>query len=160
MTGTRRPTNVTDRMDLVVCRNVLIYFRERRSSGSVDRFHDSLVDSGWLVVGHAEPSQEIFHRYQVTNYPGTIVYRKSRTEQQGKPVEPLKRVEPAVPPSAGFGTQARWGNPQSAIRNPQSAIWPRAAVAAGWGASRLLGRWLSGGPVEGRVRAVRGGSFW
>ncbi len=102
------PETVTDRMDLVVCRNVLIYFREEAIQRIVDRFHDSLVDGGWLVVGHAEPSQEIFHRYQVANYPGTIVYRKSRNAQQGKPVEPLKRPEPAV-------------------RSPQSAV-PKPAV--------------------------------
>jgi chemotaxis protein methyltransferase CheR len=79
---------VTDRMDLVVCRNVLIYFREEAIQRIVDRFHDSLVDGGWLVVGHAEPSQEIFHRFQVSNFPGTIVYRRTREGQQGKPIVP------------------------------------------------------------------------
>jgi len=128
------PETQTDRMDLVVCRNVLIYFREEVIQRIVDRFHDSLVDEGWLVVGHAEPSQEIFHRYQVTNYPGTIVYRKSRHGQQGKPVDPLARVASTVhrPPSTELRPQpvikkpeparkpliAR--SPQSATRNPQS----------------------------------------
>jgi chemotaxis protein methyltransferase CheR len=73
------PENVTDRMDLVVCRNVLIYFKEETIQRIVDRFHESLVDGGWLVVGHAEPSQEIFGRFEVRNYPGTIVYRRVRS---------------------------------------------------------------------------------
>ncbi|HKN93192.1 MAG TPA: CheR family methyltransferase [Thermoleophilaceae bacterium] len=95
------PETVTDRMDLVVCRNVLIYFKEETIQRIVDRFHASLVDGGWLVVGHAEPSQEIFHRYQVTNYPGTIVYRRSRTGQ-GKPIAPSISI-PAVPVRSEVG---------------------------------------------------------
>jgi chemotaxis protein methyltransferase CheR len=97
------PETVTDRMDLVVCRNVLIYFKDETIQRIVDRFHESLVEGGWLVVGPAEPSQEIFHRYQVTNYPGTIVYRRSRGAQQGKPtpvVVPPAPVASASPPSA------------------------------------------------------------
>jgi chemotaxis protein methyltransferase CheR len=90
-------------MDLVVCRNVLIYFREEAIQRIVDRFHESLVDGGWLVVGHAEPSQEIFHRFQVSNFPGTIVYRRTREGQQGKPIVPklpealVKAAAPARP---------------------------------------------------------------
>jgi chemotaxis protein methyltransferase CheR len=80
----------TDRMDLVICRNVLIYFREETIRRIVDRFHESLVDNGWLVVGHAEPSQEIFHRFAVKNFPGTITYRKT------KPAAPAPKL--AVPP--------------------------------------------------------------
>jgi chemotaxis protein methyltransferase CheR len=109
----------TDRMDLIVCRNVLIYFREEVIQRIVDRFHDSLVDEGWLVVGHAEPSQEIFHRYQVTNYPGTIVYRKSRVGQQGKPVDPLMRVASAV-----RSPQSAEPRPRPVIKKPEPARKP------------------------------------
>jgi chemotaxis protein methyltransferase CheR len=95
------PENVTDRMDLVICRNVLIYFREEAIQRIVDRFHESLVDGGWLVVGHAEPSQDIFHRFQVSNFPGTIVYRRTLEGQQGKPVAPMLQSKiPAAAPVA------------------------------------------------------------
>ncbi|HEY7629745.1 MAG TPA: CheR family methyltransferase [Thermoleophilaceae bacterium] len=103
------PENTTDRMDLVVCRNVLIYFREETIQRIVDRFHDSLVDGGWLVVGHAEPSQEIFHRYQVKNYPGTIVYRRARAAapESASPPSAVRRPPTAVP------------SPPFAVRSPQ-----------------------------------------
>jgi chemotaxis protein methyltransferase CheR len=107
------PENLTDRMDLVLCRNVLIYFREEVTQRIVDRLHESLVDEGWLVVGHAEPSQEIFHRYQVLNYPGTIVYRRSSNRAQGKPVGvPVLRTPPVVRP------QATGHRPQGGIQEP------------------------------------------
>jgi chemotaxis protein methyltransferase CheR len=120
------PETLTDRMDLVVCRNVLIYFREEVIQRIVDRFHDSLVEGGWLVVGHAEPSQEIFHRYQVTNFPGTIVYRKSRDAQQGKPIDPLKGVERAV----RAPRPALRSSPQGALRKQLVRDRKQAAPAA------------------------------
>jgi chemotaxis protein methyltransferase CheR len=115
------PETRTDRMDLVICRNVLIYFREETIRRIVDRFHESLVDNGWLVVGHAEPSQEIFHRFAVKNFPGTITYRRTKSAPgpalkpvavplearaatpllrvERKPVEPRKPVKPAGRPA-------------------------------------------------------------
>ena len=115
------PETQTDRMDLVICRNVLIYFREETIRRIVDRFHESLVEGGWLVVGHAEPSQEIFHRFAVKNFPGTITYRRTKAaapapvpvlkpivarpvevqrRPERKPVEPRKPLKPAGRPTA------------------------------------------------------------
>ncbi|HEY2600508.1 MAG TPA: CheR family methyltransferase [Thermoleophilaceae bacterium] len=96
---------LTDRMDLVLCRNVLIYFRAEAIRGVVERLHDSLVEGGWLVVGHAEPSQEIFERYQVVNYPGTVVYRRPSLPLRPlpaplAPVTPAKRRAAPVAPAA------------------------------------------------------------
>ena len=93
----------TDRMDLVICRNVLIYFREEAIRRIVGRFHDSLVDNGWLVVGHAEPSQEIFHQFHVKNFPGTITYRKG-DKAASAPATETRRATPVraadAPPAA------------------------------------------------------------
>jgi chemotaxis protein methyltransferase CheR len=94
----------TDRMDLVICRNVLIYFREEAIRRIVDRFHQSLVDDGWLVVGHAEPSQEIFHQFEVKNFPGTITYRKAEKAASATPAatasRPVARPAPERKPLA------------------------------------------------------------
>jgi chemotaxis protein methyltransferase CheR len=137
----------TDRMDLVICRNVLIYFREETIRRIVDRFHESLVDNGWLVVGHAEPSQEIFHRYSVKNFPGTITYRKAKTASPApapkpapalKPVEvrplprPAPRVErpaPRKPATNPFAPKAKPA-PAPALRKPAATpAPPRPALA-------------------------------
>ncbi len=49
--------NNTSSMDLITCRNVTIYFTEETTRGVVKKFYRALVDGGWLVVGHAEPSR-------------------------------------------------------------------------------------------------------
>ncbi len=40
--------------DLVLCRNVLIYFHPERVQALVRRFGESLAADGWLLLGHAE----------------------------------------------------------------------------------------------------------
>lgn len=73
-------TNTTA-MDLILCRNVTIYFSESVTQMVVSRFYESLVDEGWLIVGHAEPSVSIYAQYATYNYPGTVLYKRSHHSQ-------------------------------------------------------------------------------
>ncbi len=68
-------TNTT-MMDLIICRNVTIYFSETVTRWVVDRFYDALADGGWLVVGHSEPTLETYQRFQSRNFPDTVIYQR------------------------------------------------------------------------------------
>ncbi len=48
--------NDTNRMDLILCRNVLMYFSAEIAAGIVDRFQSVLVRDGWLLVSPQEIS--------------------------------------------------------------------------------------------------------
>jgi chemotaxis protein methyltransferase CheR len=65
-------------MDLILCRNVTIYFTEGLTQRIADRFYDALTDGGWLVVGHSEHSLVTYRRFQAHNFPGAILYQRSR----------------------------------------------------------------------------------
>jgi chemotaxis protein methyltransferase CheR len=67
----------TTLMDLILCRNVMIYFTEDISRGIVDQFYECLTYGGWLVVGHAEHSLTIYRRFQVHNFPNAILYQRT-----------------------------------------------------------------------------------
>ena len=69
-------TNTT-LMDLVLCRNVTIYFTESVIRKVVERFYDALVDGGWLVVGHSEISLTTYRRFQARNFPNAILYQRT-----------------------------------------------------------------------------------
>jgi len=69
-------TNTT-LMDLILCRNVMIYLTPPTSRKIVERFYDCLTQDGWLVVGHAEHSLPIYHRFQVHNFPDAILYQRT-----------------------------------------------------------------------------------
>lgn len=68
--------NGTTAMDLIMCRNVTIYFDAETTQNLVNRFYDVLVDKGWLVVGHSEPSLMTYRDYQAHTFPGTLLYQK------------------------------------------------------------------------------------
>jgi chemotaxis protein methyltransferase CheR len=81
----------TQAMDLIFCRNVLIYFSEATNRGVVERLGQCLTPGGWLVVGHAEPSQLMFRSFTVHNFPGTILYQKPGDGVAGFPSPPSTR---------------------------------------------------------------------
>jgi chemotaxis protein methyltransferase CheR len=68
--------NGTCAIDLLLCRNVTIYFDEITTRQVVERFFNTLAPGGWLIVGHSEPQANVYHQFEVHNFPNTVVYRK------------------------------------------------------------------------------------
>jgi len=67
--------------DLIVCRNVTIYFEEAVTRQVVKRFHQTLTDNGWLMVGHAEPMINTHNEFTPRNYENAIFYQKANEPQ-------------------------------------------------------------------------------
>jgi chemotaxis protein methyltransferase CheR len=63
-------------MDLILCRNVTIYFAEDLTRRLVGKFYESLVEDGWLVVGHSEHSLGAYNQFQIHNFPDAILYQR------------------------------------------------------------------------------------
>ncbi len=70
--------NDTNAMDLVFCRNVMMYFHPMQMQRTVDRFHRTLVEDGWLIVGASESSNVYFSQFKSQYYPGAICYQKKQ----------------------------------------------------------------------------------
>lgn len=68
--------NNTVAMDLVLCRNVTIYFTPEATQQVVNRFYETLVEGGWLIVGHSEPSLVMYNSFQLHQYPDAFLYQK------------------------------------------------------------------------------------
>ncbi|MEO9959451.1 MAG: protein-glutamate O-methyltransferase CheR [Alphaproteobacteria bacterium] len=62
--------------DIILCRNVLIYFDMDLMRRILARLRDLLVDGGWLLVGHSEPFLEIAHFLTPVSVSGTTAYRR------------------------------------------------------------------------------------
>jgi chemotaxis protein methyltransferase CheR len=69
-------TTGTCALDIIVCRNVTIYFDGATTQQVVDRLFDALTPGGWLIIGHAEPQASIYRQFEIHNFPDTVVYRK------------------------------------------------------------------------------------
>ncbi|MBF9196247.1 CheR family methyltransferase [Microvirga terrestris] len=69
------PLELTD-FDLILCRNVLIYFHPDTVTRIVGALRDRLDDDGWMLLGHAEPNPVFSTMMQALNLPGTVAYRR------------------------------------------------------------------------------------
>lgn len=99
-------TNNTNAMDIIFCRNVLMYFSRRRQKEVIRKFRNCLVEGGLLIVSPIEISAALCTDLAQLNIMGTTFYRK---ETAAPPSIPVKRfpVEPAERPAlpVSFGIQ-------------------------------------------------------
>jgi chemotaxis protein methyltransferase CheR len=63
-------------VDVIFCRNVMIYFSEEKVRRTVDLFHGALEPGGYLFLGHSETLVDIHDGFEQIYLPGTILYRK------------------------------------------------------------------------------------
>jgi chemotaxis protein methyltransferase CheR len=79
-------------LDVIFCRNVMIYFDLPLIRKVVGQFYDCLAPGGYLFLGHAETLWHINDRFETVEFPQTIIYRKPLP---GKVSEIIP--QPAVP---------------------------------------------------------------
>jgi chemotaxis protein methyltransferase CheR len=68
--------NDTNAMDIIFCRNVLMYFEPGRARQIGAGLYSSLVDGGWLAVAASELNQQMFSSFLPVHFPEAFVYRK------------------------------------------------------------------------------------
>ena len=65
--------------DLILCRNVMIYFDKMTQQTLAGKFYDSLIDGGYLLIGHSETLTGITHRF---GYVQPSVYQRPWKEKR------------------------------------------------------------------------------
>jgi len=73
----------TNAMDIIFCRNVLMYFSGDTMKRVVDRLHDALREGGYLFVAPSEASHEFFPQFERVATNGEIYYRKNGAHGHG-----------------------------------------------------------------------------
>jgi chemotaxis protein methyltransferase CheR len=63
-------------VDVIFCRNVLIYFDLETRKRVVQRFYDSLTPGGYLLLGHSESLHTITKAFRILPYEGAFAYQK------------------------------------------------------------------------------------
>lgn len=74
--------NQTNATDLVLCRNVLIYFTPERAARVVHKLAHCLVDGGWLVLGPNELHHAMVPELVPVQFPGAILFRKDASQSR------------------------------------------------------------------------------
>jgi len=114
----------TNAMDLIFCRNVLMYFTPPQVRKVIGNLRRTLVEGGWLVVSPSEASHALFPQFISVNFPGAILYQKSnatpRAEQRWMPA-PLSEIAEFVAPATE--THLPWA-PSALLAQPSPALPP------------------------------------
>jgi chemotaxis protein methyltransferase CheR len=84
-------------LDVIFCRNVLMYFGPDQAARVVARLRDSLVDGGWLVVNASEASTRLFQGFTPAYLEDAVFFRKDAAPAPAPvPVPPVAACAPAV----------------------------------------------------------------
>lgn len=67
-------------MDVIFCRNVMIYFDHPARKKVVENFHSNLVEGGYLLLGHAESLINISTSFALRHLKNDMVYQKPITQ--------------------------------------------------------------------------------
>lgn len=83
------PTSDIHSMDIIICRNVFIYFNPQAIATVVEKFYRTLSPAGYLIAGHTELHGQNIGQLQPRVFPESIVYQRSQNLQ----TEPRPLIE-------------------------------------------------------------------
>lgn len=63
-------------LDIIFCRNVIIYFDDKAKKRVVDMFYDRLYPQGFLLLGHSESLITITTKFKLRHFKNDMVYQK------------------------------------------------------------------------------------
>jgi chemotaxis protein methyltransferase CheR len=123
--------NNTNAMDVIFCRNVLMYFSPEHVKRAAERFYRSLVDNGCLIVSPVETSQIHYASFATVRIQDSTFYKKDtgkikpdrKIAQYEKeivpyplPLEKVKRRKSVKPPhTAPYDVS---GKPKQSVLTP------------------------------------------
>ncbi|MGA1874054.1 MAG: CheR family methyltransferase [bacterium] len=65
-------------VDVIFCRNVLIYFSEDSKRAVINQFYNIINPGGYLFVGPSESLFGLSRSFKLLLFPGALVYKKER----------------------------------------------------------------------------------
>ena len=63
-------------VDVIFCRNLLIYFDEESRRRAIDRFHELLTPGGFLLLGHSESISRSSALFRIRKFRDCLAYQK------------------------------------------------------------------------------------
>jgi SAM-dependent methyltransferase len=72
-------SSIVGRVDVIFCRNVLIYFDDDARRRVIEMFYDRLLPGGYLLLGHSESLLNVSTAFELVHLREDLVYRKPLT---------------------------------------------------------------------------------
>jgi chemotaxis protein methyltransferase CheR len=145
-------------VDLILCRNVTIYFDRDTTRRLMQRLHGRLRDGGYLFLGHAETLWQISDDFSLVSLGDAFVYRKLQEKPgtDNRRVLIDRRTETELRPTRADRRRGdvdrRGGRVERAVETP--AAQPPVEKPA-----RLARAAASGDPLDAVRSALRAGRY-
>lgn len=75
-------TNQIGQLDVIFCRNVLIYFDQETTKRVIRNLHQNLTNGGYLFLGHAESITDLEMGFKKVDSNRTFYYRKESVQNE------------------------------------------------------------------------------
>jgi len=121
------PRKSAEGQDIILCKNVAIYFRPQMRRRLVRRLYEALNDGGYLLLGHSESLWQMEDGFALVEHEGAFCYRRMaarpRAARQRDPTPGARWRRTGAPPktrarSSSSGTERPAG--PAAIQAPPS----------------------------------------
>jgi chemotaxis protein methyltransferase CheR len=114
-------------VDLLLCRNVTIYFNRTTTKALMGRFHEALTTGGYLFLGHSETLWQMSDAFTLVPLGDAFVYRRDETGER-RAILPDRRTEEGDAPVL---LTERRGKPERRRRGGPDGADLRGAAAPG-----------------------------
>lgn len=145
--------------DLILCRNVTIYFGEMTTQRLYRRFAQALAPQGWLVLGPSDPTPGSEHGLEPVYVPGAVLWRRTHSETQIKVAEAYRGSIARPTPDSKLGAQWSDGiarsTPEPKLPVDQPASAPPASTTASADVNEVWALAREGERTAARIKAER-----
>ena len=147
-------------VDVLLCRNVLMYFEPAQLPPAIARLRGSLAAGGWLVTSPGEATRALFPGFAAAEFPGCILFRREEAAHSPAPVSlaaQADHVAEALPEGPAPGGHTAPCDNAGPVGLQQAAA--RARVLADRGqlddALRWCDQWLEGDRLAAPAHHLR-----
>lgn len=102
----QRKVSMMNNMDVIFCRNVMIYFSDEVKKQLVRGFFNNLRPGGYLYIGHSETLHGISKAFKLVYFKNALVYQKEAADTSTtRTAAPAMTRTATAPTSAASGAQ-------------------------------------------------------
>jgi chemotaxis protein methyltransferase CheR len=124
--------------DLILCRNVFIYFTPAAIAATLAKFYAALTPGGYLITGHAELQGIPLGDFRVRSFPASVVYQRPAALPAAGKLAPTQAVLPSASRPSLRQSASRATRPVTPAPSPSKPDGAQSTYAAALAEAQTL----------------------